>query len=186
MIDSFEHVDFTDIQIFTEFSPCNSSQVNQTLDRMVNCLTEIKNWMFLNKLKLNQDKTEFVIFASPTHQRHLQDITLRLDDHTSIPPSNSVKMLGCVLDKQLNMNDQITSVSKSVNYHLRNIGRIRKYVDKETCHTIVRTLITSRLDYCNSLYNGTFGENVDRLQKNSKTKRRAPFTVSLNTLTLPP
>ena len=52
--------------------------------------------------------------------------TLRLDDYTSIPPSNSVKILGCVLDKQLNMNDQITSVSKSVNYHLRNIGRIRK------------------------------------------------------------
>ena len=121
-------------------------------------MTEIKNWMFLNKLKLNEDKTEFAIFASPTHQRHLQDITLRLDDHTSIPPSNSVKILGCVLDKQLNMNDQITSVSKSVHYHLRNIGRIRKYVDKETCHTIVRTLITSRLDYCNSLYNGTFGE----------------------------
>ena len=159
------HLYADDIQIFTEFSPCNSSQVNQTLDRMVNCLTEIKNWMFLNKLKLNEDKTEFAIFASPTHQRHLQDITLRLDDYTSIPPSNSVKILGCVLDKQLNMNDQITSVSKSVNYHLRNIGRIRKYVDKETCHTIVRTLITSRLDYCNSLYNGTFGKNVDRLQK---------------------
>ena len=75
------------------------------------------------------------------------------------------KVINAPLDKQLNMNDQITSVSKSVNYHLRNIGRIRKYVDKETCHTIVRTLITSRLDYCNSLDNGTFGKNVDRLQK---------------------
>ena len=121
--------------------------------------------MFVNKLKLNQDKTEFIIFASPAHHRKLQHVALHLDDHTTISPSDSIRLLGCVLDKHMSMTDQVTSVSKSVNFHSRNISRIRKFIDKDTCHSVVRSLITSRLDYCNSLYNGMTGKNLDRLQK---------------------
>ena len=118
--------------------------------------------MFVNKLKLNQDKTEFISFASPAHHRKLQHVSLQLDEHTTISPrpSDSIRLLGCVLDKQMSMN-----VSKSVNFHSRNISRIRKFIDKDTCHSVVRSLITSRLDYCNSLYDGVTGKNLDRLQK---------------------
>ena len=63
------------------------------------------------------------------------------------------------------MSDQVTNVSKSVNFHSRNISGIRQFIDKDTCHSVVRSLITSRLDYCNSLYNGMTGKNLDRLQK---------------------
>ena len=132
---------------------------------MSNCFRDIQNWMFVNKLKLNQDKTEFIIFASPAHHRKLQDVSLNLDDHTTISPSDSIRILGCVLDKQMSMTDQVTNVSKSVHFHSRNISRIRKFIDKETCHSVVRSLVTSRLDYCNSLYNGVTGKNLDRLQK---------------------
>ena len=129
------------------------------------CVRDIQRWMFVNKLKLNQDKTELIIFASPAHHRKLQHVSLQLDDHTTISPSDSIRLLGCVLDKQMSMTDQVTNVSKSVNFHSRNISRIRKFIDKDTCHSVVRFLITSRLDYCNSLYNGVTGKNLDRLQK---------------------
>ena len=38
--------------------------------------------LFNNKLKLNQDKTEFIIFASPAHHRKLQHVALHLDGRT--------------------------------------------------------------------------------------------------------
>ena len=62
------------------------------------------------------------------------------------------------------MDDHVTSVCKTVNYHLRNLGRIRKFIDSDTCHTAVRALITSRLDYYNSLLNGVSAKTSNRLQ----------------------
>ena len=153
-----------DIQLYAEFNPCNPAEVEETLMKLAHCVHDVQNWMFANKLKLNQDKTDFIIFASPAHQRNLRNVSLHLNEHT-ITPSDTVKVLGCVLDKHMSMTDQVTSVSKSVNYHLRNINRIMKFIDEETCHSVVRSLITSRLDYCNSLYNGMTGQNAKRLQK---------------------
>ena len=43
---------------------------------------------------------------------------------------------------------------KSANYHLRNIGRIRKYLTEESTKSAVISLVTSRFDYCNGLLCG--------------------------------
>ena len=51
---------------------------------------------------------------------------------------------------------------------------------KDTCHSVVRSLITSQLDYCYSLYNGTTGKNLDRLQRSYKTKLPVSLTVNLH------
>ena len=159
------HMYADDIQVYAEFNPCAPAEVERMLTSLSHCVRDIQNWMFVNKLKLNQDKTEFIMFASPSHHRRLQHITLRLDEHTCISPSDSIRILGCVLDKHVCMTEQVTSVAKSVNYHSRNISRIRKFIDKDTCHSAVQSLVISRLDYCNSLYNGVTGTNLDRLQK---------------------
>ena len=48
----------------------------------------------------------------------------------------------------------ITNLFRSINWQLRNLNRIRKFLDTNACHNIVRTLILSKLDYCNSLLYG--------------------------------
>ena len=85
-------------------------------------------------------------------------------DNTTIQPSMKVRNLGVIFDKYMTMDDHVTSVCKTVNYHLRNLGRIRKFIDIDTCHAAVRALITSRLDYCNSLLNGVSAKTSNRLQ----------------------
>ena len=37
-------------------------------------------------------------------------------------------------------------------FHLRNLWRIRRFINTTTCHHAVRALILSRIDYCNSLF----------------------------------
>ena len=63
------------------------------------------------------------------------------------------------------MTNHITQLSKSVNFHLRSIGKIRPYIDESTCHAVVRSVVLSRLDYCNSLLAVTSKGNIKRLQK---------------------
>ena len=79
-------------------------------------------------------------------------------------PSKTVRNLGVIFDKYMTMDDHVTAICKTINYHLRNLARIRKYIDNDTCHAAVRALVTSRLDYCNSLLNGVSVKTSNRLQ----------------------
>ena len=49
-------------------------------------------------------------------------------------------------------------------YQLHQLWSIRKSLTTETCHTLVRALIISRLDYCNSLLGGIPRYLLDQLE----------------------
>ena len=103
------------------------------LDKMVEyktieqCVCDIDNWMVLNKLKLNQDKTEVVLISSRYHHRPPFD-SLRIGNVTVVP-SSSARNLDVIFDKCFNFEDYIKSICKSSHYHIRNIAKIRKYID---------------------------------------------------------
>ena len=71
-----------------------------------------------------------------------------------IKPVKSVRNLGFIMDSDGSMTGQVGDLCRTLNYQLRNIARIRKYLDKDSCHHVVRVLLTSRLDYGNSLLAG--------------------------------
>ena len=52
-----------DTQIYTSFT---SENVCQTKIKIENCLSEINNWICKNYLKINQNKTEVIVFHSTT------------------------------------------------------------------------------------------------------------------------
>ena len=158
------HIYADDIQLFLSCDPNIPGEVECVLYRLRMCVKDIELWMTHNKLKLNRDKTEFLIASSRHQYRLFENANLILDNGIEISPSTSVRNLGVIFDRFMNMNDHISSLSKSVNFHIRNLSQIRKYIDKDTCHKAVRSLITSRLDYCNSLLNNTTSQNLNRLQ----------------------
>ena len=53
---------------------------------------------------------------------------------------------------------------KSAYFHLRNIARIRKYLDSAATQSLVHAFITSRIDYCNSLLYGVSNVSLSKLQ----------------------
>ena len=55
---------------------------------------------------------------------------------------------------------------------MRNVGRIRPYITENACKTLVCSLVTSRLDYCNSLTNGLPASVIQRLHKIQNTAAR--------------
>ena len=49
------------------------------------------------------------------------------------------------------MAAQVSNIVKSANFHLVNIGRARRLLTDDATKLAIHTLVTSRLDYCNSL-----------------------------------
>ena len=82
-----------------------------------------------------------------------------------ISPSDTVKNLGIIFDDSLSMKSHVSSLCRSINFHLRNLSRIRPFIDRSTCAHAVRSLILSRLDYGNSLLGGLSATDTQRLQK---------------------
>ena len=60
---------------------------------------------------------------------------------------------------------QITDMCKTAYYHIymEKINKIRKYLTDDTTKTLVHSLVTGRLDYCNSLYFGLASKSIYKL-----------------------
>ena len=52
----------------------------------------------------------------------------------------------------LSFSHQLSAVSKSCYYHIRELRCTRPYLDFKTASTIATSIVHSKLDYCNSLY----------------------------------
>ena len=59
----------------------------------------------------------------------------------------------------------ISNLCRILNFHLRNLWRIRRFLSQEACHHVVRALILSRIDYANSLLYGARERDLKRLQR---------------------
>ena len=133
--------------------------------------------MRINKLKLNDEKTEFFIASSDYNSKFIQDITINIGN-SIIQQSPTIKNLGIVFDRSMSMSAHVNSIIKSVNFHLRNIYRIRSFITFDSCHHLARSLVLSRLDYANSLLYGISSTDKKRLQTLQNRAARIVFRVN--------
>ena len=170
------HIYADDTQILVSFDPRIEGACAEALNKLQSCVEQIKQWMLINKLQLNESKTEFFVAASYQFASRLPDIALTLGD-VSITPTRTVRNLGVIFDPQLSMKDHISNIVKCVSFHLRNLSRIRRFMDQETCTLAVQSLIFSRIDYGNALLYGANERDVSRLQRLQNRAARLVFLV---------
>jgi len=91
------------------------------------CLADISTWMSGNMPKLNEEKTELIIFNSKHQVRVNEELQLQLGNNT-VSVASSVKNLGVYFDTSLTMERQVNAISKACYYQIRNIGHIRLYI----------------------------------------------------------
>ena len=115
-------------------------------------------------LKLNDDKTEFMLIGS---SQQLAKVTVpRITIGGSvISPVTKARNLGVVFDSAMSLNYHVSNIVRSASFHIRNIGHIRKYLDTRVAEQIVHCFITSRLDMGNALLFSLPKQQIDRLQR---------------------
>ena len=154
-----------DTPLYISIKPINQRVVDEGVAKMENCLTDIYTWMSQNKLKLNADKTEVLGMVTPQMRAIISIPSITVNGVIAPVLNEPVGNLGAVFDPNMNMSAHVPKVIKSANYHLRNIGKIRKFLNTDTTKSAIVSLVTSRLDYCNGLLCGITDELLCRLQK---------------------
>ena len=141
-----------------------TSDINRSVNQLSDCLQEIFLWMTDSKLKLNADKTEFLIIGTPKQCGKLVfSPTCILSQN--ITPAVSAKNFGVTFDKNFNFRQHISQTCRCFFYHIRDIRRIRRYISLSVAKTIATALVSSRLDYCNSLLHNIAIKDITKLQR---------------------
>ena len=139
-------------------------------------LPDTAQWCASRRLQLNADKTEAIWFGSRAGLRklanHLCSVCVGPE---SIQPATVVRDLGAYLDAELTMNQHVSKIAAASFFHLRRLRQIRRRVGTEVTIRLVLALITSRLDYCNSLLAGAPQSTLDVLQRVQNSAARLMF-----------
>ncbi len=135
-----------DSQLYISFKPSNQIEKCEALNSVERCLSEIVSWMNNNMLKINEDKTEVIIFSSKNNEQQVESLSITIGDET-ILPSKCVRNLGAFLDSKVNMDQHIIAVCKSGYGQLRQIGHIRKYLNTDAAKSLVNFHVTSKIYY---------------------------------------
>ena len=153
------HIYADDTQLYITFKS-SQEPADSCITTLEKCIQEIRSWMRRNSLKLNDEKTEFLLFGS--HQQlskvYLPFITI---GDSQITPSSQAQHLGVIFD--------IVRVSS---FHIKNISRIRKYLNQSAAEQIIYAFVTSRLDNGNALFYGLPQNQISRLQHIQNTAAR--------------
>ena len=150
-----------DTQLFIHLSPDDSLK---SLDHLKSCLNDIQVWMSENKLKLNPDKTEFIVFGATDRYKWLSDSFPVNILGNCLSPTDVARNLGILFDAKFCFANHVNSVMKSCFISLRGLHCIRRFLSIDTSVVIANALVSSRLDYCNSLFCSLSSHNATRLQ----------------------
>ena len=80
------HMYADDITLYSFADLKDPVAVNEALRALSDCVQQVQKWMQLNMLKVNSDKTEFIVFSSPRFKHLLSDISLKISDSTILFP----------------------------------------------------------------------------------------------------
>ena len=121
-------------------SPANFSH---SIQKQKNCLNDIHNFMFTNKLKLNIDKTKFILIGSPKNcKRLLPHFPINILGN-QVSPEQSVRNLRVVFVSNFNFSNHVSQVIKSTRVHARDLYRIHPLLDLNTSVLLVNALVSS-------------------------------------------
>ena len=180
------------MQLFVSFAQ-NQDDALLAFHRLESCITDVSVWLSSNSLKLNSDKSELFMFGSKSHlaKINVNSINVTLLQYVC---ERHAEILGSSLTQHMSMSHQVSNICKSIRFQLRNLGVIRKYLTHSATEKLVRALILTCLDFCNSLLYQLPCNQLDRLQRlQNSTARivtRAPpqahITLIFHSLHWPP
>ena len=77
-----------------------------TISILQNCLKDVKLWMDENRLKMNDGKTEFIMFGAKKHLTKCTTTSIDVNN-TKVSMSKVIKFLGTWMESNLTFKDHI-------------------------------------------------------------------------------
>ena len=124
-------------------------------------LSKVKSWLDCNKLALNIDKTNFVLFHSP--RKKLPDLININFGKKNISRCKYVKFLGILLDEHLTWKYHITDLYRKLTRTSGIFFKIRHYIPLQPLVSLYNSLFSSFLCYGITAWSLTYDTYLNQL-----------------------
>ena len=146
------HMYADDTQLYLSMKTTKMEDVVSAHTRVEVCLRELNQWVLLNNLRWNNDKTELLVLHAKHRPKPPLD-SINVGDAT-VEPKSSARNIGAIFEDTMSFEEHVNDLYKTAFYHIRNISPC---LGIDSTKTLVHVLVMSRLDHCNSLLYGLPG-----------------------------
>ena len=148
----------------TPLTSVRKSDLNLVISRMEAALQSAYQWFCHNRLKVNAKKTQMVVIGIAAMLRNLPPISLN-SCGTRIVDSRVVKSLCVTIDRHLNYQAHIDSITRKCTGILVALSHARHVIPRRVLKVIVESLAVSVVRYCLSVYDSCGATQGHRIQK---------------------
>ena len=109
----------------------------------------LESYYNINYLKINPDKTKFIITFKPPHRHTTKDIIIQAAQCV-IKQSDKLKILGVYITSGLHQTPNVNNIISKVNHRVNILNKITRFTNTKTSLILYNSLVTSVFSYCAS------------------------------------
>ena len=98
-------------------STSKTNEIADYINKFYRLLEAVYN---INKLKINNDKTELMVICKNKHRKSTKNIQITASGH-KVKQVNKVKILGYIMQNNLHHDKHISQITSNINLRLFNI-----------------------------------------------------------------
>ena len=142
------------------------SKSKKELKRKIEEIIKLSHsWYSSNCMKANQAKTEILIVNTQNiNSKYLKIKVVEKGKVKMLTPSKSIKILGVIIDENLNWKKQILYVKKHATNTIRKLHRINHLLPVDVRIQLYNSLVVPHFDYCDIIWAGCGAESARKLQ----------------------
>ena len=151
-----QYADDTTLYVSSKYPGNIQSYLNQDLEHL-------EEWFRRNKMRLNTDKTDYVLITNNQRRRVFDTIKISLGGK-QIEEKENVKILGVTISKDLTWDMHTSNLINTLKYCFYSFSRSCKYLNYDTRIMLYNAVIASRLNYCDAIWDCCSVNSKHRLQ----------------------
>ena len=122
---------------------CSAEDLTELCNDLKTEVGNVAEWLRLNKLSLNTDKTEYMVVG---HKRQTisEPIEIKINEEP-IKRVQTVKYLGTMVDENLTWNEQYKKLKGKIKSALSSLQKLRNILPQSKLDQVYRALLESHL-----------------------------------------
>ena len=137
-------------------------RMEETMEELLDLMT---SWFLQNRMKVNAQKTELIMFGSRQNLQHIKDPPTVNFIGETIHPSSTVKNLGVIMDSTMTWAPHIDNLVAKCTGILIGILHLKQVLPKHLLVKIVEALVLSHIRYAFQVYGNASQTQMSKIDK---------------------
>ncbi len=137
----------------------SNPNLSDLIDEVNNELCNLSVWFKSNKLSLNINKTNYMVFKNRYSNRNYNDLDIYIDG-VKLSRVSCTKFLGVIVDDSLTWTNHTSNVVNIMSKYCGILYRLKDVLPSETLLSLYNTLVLPHLTYCNIIWGDPNNTNL--------------------------